>query len=161
MNEPVVFRRAREIMREVLMAADDVPRGPRRPPARLRVRHPVRKAAIGTGLVAYSWVAAGTVPFTRDALLVVLLPGIALAALAYGRPPERIPPPDHMDVAGFSYWAICIAALFEWEASAFRDNALWWHPSLTDLIDPMLGARPVKTAAILIWLLTGWALVRR
>ncbi len=64
-------------------------------------------------------------------------------------------------MAGFSYWAICAIALLEWEASAFRDNALWWHPSLTDLIDPMLGARPVKAAAIAVWLLAGWALVRR
>ena len=90
--------------------------------------------------MAYSWIAAGTVPFTRNALLIVLAPGLILGAIAYGRPPERIPPPDRMDVAGFSYWAVCVVALFEWEAFAFRDNALWWHPSLTELIDPMLGA---------------------
>jgi hypothetical protein len=149
----------------VLVAADDAQRRPRRP-ARARaplarIRHPVAKAVILAVLVAYSWFAAGTVPFTRNALLIVLAPGLVLAVIAYGRPPERIPPPDRMDVAGFSYWAICIIALFEWEASAFRDNALWWHPSLTDLIDPMLGPHPVKAAAILIWLVSGWALVRR
>jgi len=113
------------------------------------------------GLVAYSWTAAAAVPFTRNAVLVVLLPGAVVAVAAYGRPPERIPPPDSMDVAGFSYWAIGITALFEWEAAAFRDNSLWWHPALTTLIDPMLGARPVKAAGILLWLLTGRALVRR
>jgi hypothetical protein len=145
----------------VLMAAEEVRRRPDGLRARARVRHPVRTAAAGAGLLAYSWIAAGTAPFTRNALLVVLIPGVVLAVIAYGRPPERIPPPEHMDVAGFSYWAICIAALFEWEASAFRDDARWWHPALTTLIDPMLGARPVKAAAILIWLLTGWALVRR
>jgi hypothetical protein len=155
-----------EIMKGgVLMAADDAARRPRRPAGRrapwARVRHPVPKAVVLAALVAYSWIAAGTVPFTRNALLIVLAPGIVLAAIAYGRPPERIPPPERIDVAGFSYWAVCIIALFEWEASAFRDNALWWHPSLTDLIDPMLGARPVKAVAILIWLLCGWALVRR
>jgi hypothetical protein len=146
------------------MAADDAPRRPRRPARErapwARVRHPVPKAIILAVLVGYSWIAAGTVPFTRNALLIVLAPGLVLAVIAYGRPPERIPPPKHMDVAGFSYWAICIAALFEWEASAFRDNA-WWHPSLTDLINPMLGPHPVKAAAILIWLVSGWALVRR
>jgi hypothetical protein len=101
------------------------------------------------------------VPFTRNALLVVLLPGAVLAAIGFGRPPRRVPAPDRLDVAGVSYWAICITALFEWEAAAFRDNASWWHPSLTLLIDPMLEARPVKTAGILTWLLSGWALVRR
>ncbi|HTV98747.1 MAG TPA: hypothetical protein VMF87_00490 [Streptosporangiaceae bacterium] len=147
------------------MATDGAPRRPRRPPGArpplARIRHPVAKTVILAVLVAYSWFAAGTVPFTRNALLIVLVPGLVLAVIAYGRPPERIPPPDRMDVAGFSYWAICIIALFEWEASAFRDNALWWHPSLTDLIDPMLGPHPVKAAAILIWLVSGWALVRR
>jgi hypothetical protein len=156
----------------VLMAADDAPRRPqpqgggRAPWANMRapwahIRHPVAKAVILAGVVAYSWFAAGTAPFTMSALVIVLVPGLVLAVIAYGRPPERIPAPDRMDVAGFSYWAICIIALFEWEASAFRDNALWWHPSLTDLINPMLGPHPVKAAAILIWLVSGWALVRR
>jgi len=149
------------------MAADDVPRWPDRPPGRIRVRvrargrPPGRKVLIGAGLVAYSWIAAGTVPFTRNALLAVLLPGAVVAALAYGRPARRIPSPERIDVAGFSYWAVCIIALVEWEAAAFRDNSLWWHPSLTALIDPMLDVRPVKAAGILVWLLSGWALVRR
>ena len=34
-------------------------------------------------------------------------------------------------------------------------------PVVTALIEPALGVRPVKAAAILIWLLSGWALVRR
>jgi hypothetical protein len=149
------------------MAADDAPPWPDGPPGRLRARvraggrPPARKIVIGAGLVAYSWIAASTVPFTRNALLVVLLPGAVVATLAYGRPVLRIPPPDRVDVAGFSYWAVCITALFEWEAAAFRDNSLWWHPSLTALIDPMLDVRPVKAAGILVWLLGGWALVRR
>jgi hypothetical protein len=149
------------------MAADDVPRCPERRPGLLRIPvrgragRPVRKVVIGAGLAAYSWVAASTVPFTRNALLVVLLPGAVVAVLAYGRPVRRIPAPDRVDVTGCSYWAVCVIALFEWEAAAFRDNSLWWHPSLTALIDPVLGVHPVKAAAILIWLLSGWALVRR
>jgi hypothetical protein len=79
------------------MAADDAPRRPDGPPGRLRARvraggrPPVRKIVIGAGLVAYSWIAASTVPFTRNALLVVLLPGAVVATLAYGRPVRRIP----------------------------------------------------------------------
>jgi hypothetical protein len=89
------------------MAAHDAPGPPRRlagPPAPwTRLRHPVPKAVIVAVLAAYSWIAAGTVPFTRNALLIVLAPGLVLAAIACGRPPERIPPPGRMDVAGFSY----------------------------------------------------------
>jgi hypothetical protein len=147
------------------MAADDVRRLPgyrgdlsRLPdPGRRRIR----TAVIGTGLVTYSWMVGGTTPFSTKALLSVLLPGAVIGGLAYGRSPERIPPPDSLDVTGFSYWMICLAALFEWEASAFRDNSLWWHPSLTNLVNPLIAPHPVKSAAVLAWLLAGWALVKR
>ena len=46
-----------------------------------------------------------------------------------------------------SYWMICLAAFFEWEASAWRDNSWPWHPSFTNLIDPLLDPHLVKTAA--------------
>jgi hypothetical protein len=146
------------------MAADDVPRGPDpqpQEPSRRRLSPVATKAVIGAGLIAYSWFAASTVPFTRNALLIVLLPGGVLGVIAFARPPKRIPAPDRLDVTGFSYWAIAVTALFEWEASAFKDGAQWWHPALTTLIDPALGTRPVKAAGILIWLLAGWALIRR
>ena len=132
----------------------------REPSRRLR-NSVLRKAAVGAGLIAFSWFAAGTVPFTMYALLIVLVPGAVLLGIAYIRPPRRIPPPERLDVAGFSYWAIAVGALLEWEASAFKDGAPSWHPALTTLIDPVLGTRPVKAAGILIWLLAGWALVRR
>lgn len=150
------------------MAADDVsgpprrlgrgPGGPLLSPGGARL---ARRLAIGAGLAAYSWVAASAAEFSTAALIGVLLPGAVLAIVARWRPPARIPPPDRLDVAGFSYWAICVAVLFEWEASAFKDDSHWWHPSLTELIDPLIAPHPLKSAAFLIWLLAGWALVRR
>jgi hypothetical protein len=149
------------------MAADDVSRpqghpgrGPEAPrlPAGGRL---ARKLVIGSALAAYSWAAASTAAFTTGALLIVLLPGAVIAVIAVWRPAARIPSPGRMDLTGFSYWAICVAALFEWEASAFKDNSASWHPALTDLINPLIAPHPLKSAAILIWLLAGWALVRR
>jgi hypothetical protein len=129
--------------------------------ARLPVgARPARNAVIGIGLISYAWILAGTAPFSTKALLGVLLPGAVLGGIAYGRPPERIPPPLSVDATGFSYWIICVALLFEWEASAVRENSAW-HPSLTDLINPLLAPHPVKCAAIVVWLLAGWALVKR
>jgi hypothetical protein len=122
---------------------------------------PARNAVIGVGLISYAWILAGTAPFTMKALLGVLLPGAVLGGIAFGRPPERVPAPESVDLAGLSYWIICIALLFEWEASAVRDSSGPAHPSLTDLINPLLGPHPVKCAAIVIWLLGGWALVKR
>ena len=44
---------------------------------------------------------------------------------------------------------------------AFRDRSVPWHPSLTGLIDPLIQPHPVRGAAFLVWLLAGWALVKR
>ena len=120
-----------------------------------------QSAIVGAAVLGYAWLLGGTAPFSTKALLGVLLPGAALGVIAYERPPERIPAPESVDVAGFSYWLICIALLFEWEASAVRDYSPTWHPSLTDLINPLIAPHPIRTAAIVIWLLAGWALARR
>jgi hypothetical protein len=124
-------------------------------------QRPALGALAVLGLAGYAWFASGLPAFSGRALAGVLVPGAALGLIAYGRPPERIPAPDRLDLTGFSYWAICVALLLEWEASAFRDNSLPWHPSLTGLIDPLIQPHPVRGAAFLVWLLAGWALVRR
>ena len=49
-------------------------------------------------------------PDSGRALVGVLIPGAAIGLIAYGRPPERIPAPERIDLTGFSYWAICVAA---------------------------------------------------
>jgi hypothetical protein len=115
---------------------------------------------VGAAVVGYAWLLAGTAPFSTKALLGVLLPGAMLGVVTFARPPERIAPPASVDVAGLSYWVICIALLFEWEASAVRNGSAS-HPSLTDLVNPLIAPHPVKTAAIVAWLLAGWALVKR
>lgn len=135
--------------------------GPRPPRWRHRGGRRARAALVLTALAVYAWIDASAAPFTATALLGVLVPGTVLGAVAYRRPPERIPPPQELDMLGMSYWMICVVALFEWEASAFRDNSLAWHPSLTNLIDPLIAPHVVKSAAILVWMLVGWGLVRR
>jgi hypothetical protein len=122
--------------------------------------HPLRALLIGGVLIGYAWIDAAVAPLTTTALIGVLIPGAVLGAIAC-RPPVRIPPPEELDIGGISYWIICLVALFEWEASAFRDNSLSWHPSLTNLINPVLGPHVMKSAAILVWLAAGWGLVKR
>jgi len=122
---------------------------------------PARDTLIVLALAGYAWVASAAAPFSGRALVSVLIPGAALGLIAGRRAPERIPAPDRLDVTGFSYWAICVAATLEWEASAFRSGSHPWHPSLTELIDPLIQPHPVRSGAFLLWLLAGWALVRR
>lgn len=122
---------------------------------------PALKLLVGGIVVAYAWVASASAPFSTRALIGVLIPGALLGVIAYGRPPDRIPPPESIDVGGFSYWVVALALLFEWEASAFRAGATWWHPTLTDLVNPLLTPHPVRSAAFVIWLAAGWGLVKR
>src|SRR5690349_13602412 len=149
------------------MASNGTPAGPghpRRWPGLAWPRRPAHAALavlIAAGLAVYAWVTAAAAPFSRGALVGVAIPGAVLGAIAVMRPPERIPPPDELNVTGMSYWMICLAAFFEWEASAWRDSSWPWHPSFTNLIDPLMGPHLVKSAAVLVWLLAGWALVRR
>jgi hypothetical protein len=134
-------------------------RDPRRPRALRRLT--AWKVLVGTGLVVYCWFAAEAAPFTTKSLLTVLVPGAVLGAIAYGHPPERIPPPERLDILGFSYWILALGLLFEWEASSVRASSHWYHPSLTDLVNPIIHPHPLRSAAMLIWLLVGWGLVKR
>lgn len=150
------------------MTTDDTPhrrgtlaRWPGVPRWPLRTEHRVRDTALFAALAAYAWVLAGMAPFTLKSLVAVLIPGAVLGVIAYGKPPERIAAPEELDLAGMSYWLICVAALLEWEASAFADNSRPWHPSLTDLINPLIDPHLIKSVAIMVWLMAGWALVRR
>jgi hypothetical protein len=125
-------------------------------------RRPSRqRLALSLVLFGYAWLAASTRPFTFMSLLVVLLPGAVVAGVAIWGPPDRIEAPDRLDIAGFSWWLVIVAVLFEWEAAGFRDNSPWWHPSLTELVDPIIAPYPLRSIAFFLWLITGWALVRR
>lgn len=140
---------------------DHLGRDPGLSPWPARRKNRLRTAVIGVALAGYAWAAGATEPFSTTSLMFVLIPGVVLAAIAVAWPPQRIPPPEKLDITGMFYWVIAVAALFEWEASAWKDDSLPWHPSLTDLINPLLGPHIVKSAAILLWILVGWALVRR
>jgi hypothetical protein len=120
-----------------------------------------QRLALSAVLFGYAWLAATTRPFTFMSLLVVLLPGAVVAGVAIWGPPDRIEAPDRLDLAGFSWWLVIVAVLFEWEAAGFRDNSPWWHPSLTELVNPIIAPYPLRSIAFFLWLITGWALVRR
>lgn len=124
-------------------------------------KHPVRTAVAGAGVAGYSWVAGGIASFTTAATVAVAVPWVALAVIAFRWPPEKIPPPERLDIAGASYWAVAAMMFFEWEAAGFRDGSQWWHPTLSVVAGPLLDYHAVKSAAFAAWLLAGWGLIRR
>src|SRR5215469_7779981 len=141
--------------------ADRAPSATRLPMLSVLGSRRARQLLIAAIVVGYAWFAGGSAPFTNRALISVLIPGAVLGAIAYGRPPQRVQAPESIDVTGFSYWIVALALLFEWEASSFRDGSPRWHPSLTELINPILTPHSIKSAAFVVWLLAGWGLVKR
>ncbi len=124
-------------------------------------KHPVRTAIVGAGVAGYSWLAGGIASFTAAATITVAVPWVVLAVIAFRWPPERIPPPERLDISGASYWALAAIMFFEWEASGFRDGSQWWHPTLSVVAGPLFDYHAVKSAAFATWLLAGWGLIRR
>ncbi|SRR5216683_1340313 len=121
----------------------------------------VRRTLTGAALASCSWIAGAAAPFSLTALVSVLVPGVVLGAIACRWPPERIPAPARLDITGVSYWAICLIALFEWEAASYQSGSRPWHPTLSLVVGPVLQPHAVRSAAFLGWLLLGWGLVRR
>lgn len=124
-------------------------------------KHPVRTGIVGAGVAGYSWLAGGIASFTTAATVAVAVPWVALAVIAFRWPPERIPPPERLDITGASYWAVAAMMFFEWEAAGFRDGSQWWHPTLSVVTGPLLDYHVVKSTAFAAWLLAGWGLIRR
>jgi hypothetical protein len=131
-------------------------------PERTQSRRGARIALVGTGVAGYSWLAGMLAPFTASSLISVLIPIVGLGAVAYRRPPKRIPPPRRLDVTGVSYWAIAVLMFFEWEAAGYRDGSHWWHPTLSIVLAPwLLHYHLLKSAVFAAWLMVGWGLVKR
>lgn len=117
---------------------------------------------------AYAAWASSTSPFTVPADVAVSVPGAAfLAAFVLQRrrpewPWRRLPrasPPREGGVAG---WLAVIALLVGVElASYFHGGPRASYPTLSSAGDALFRWRPARAAGWLVWLGTGWFLVRR
>lgn len=124
-------------------------------------RSAVRGIAAFLTLGVVVWTAGTFHSFTWQAATSVLLAGIVMAVAALSEP--RTPPmaPAELRPRGVTYWLICTFAFFEWEVAAAVDGAAGNHPTLSQLLDPVLDTHPGRSAAYLLWLYAGWGLVRR
>lgn len=119
--------------------------------------------AVGAGLAAYAWFAAGLAPFTAPALAAVV--GGGLAAMVYGM--RRLPPragrpgPGTGTAAGLVAWVVLVVALAAWEVAAWAQHPRVDHPTLSSLANDALGPRPVRAAALAGWLVASARLARR
>jgi hypothetical protein len=109
-------------------------------------------------LVGYAVLAAFSRPLTLPAAAAVVLPAVALILLAAHRTP---PPRVALTRRHVAPWAVLVALLAAWEATA----ALWGndaaHPTLSLLLDPVTATYPGRLAGWLAWLGAGRWLVTR
>lgn len=109
-------------------------------------------------LVGYALLAAMCRPLTLPAAVAVLLPGVALLVLRARRPTR---PAAGVPRAAVMPWVALAAAGAAWElvAAAWGNDAD--HPTLSLLLDPVLGTYPGRLVAYLGWLAAGRWLVTR
>jgi hypothetical protein len=118
----------------------------------------LRVAGGDVALISYAALAGLCRPLTLPAAVAVAVAAIALVApAAHRRPPPRVA----LGRRHVAPWAVLMALLATWEATA----ALWGnndaHPTLSLLLDPVLATYPGRVAGWLAWLGVGRWLVTR
>ena len=111
--------------------------------------------AVGT-FGRYSW----------PATVVIILPGVAVLALAWRGPLPGAPTLTRPDQRGAWLWAGVFVALALWELAALLlqpslTTDSYAHPTISVLSDPALASHPGRTAIMVVWLAFGWFLVQR
>lgn len=127
--------------------------------------------AVGIGVVAYAVLAALTRPLTRAAEAACALPAFLALVLACRPPavpaamsdPARAGRPLRRTAIA---WLGLLALGASWELTAWLQQPAYNipsydHPTISVLLDPLTESGPVRLAAWLGWLWTGWRLVRR
>jgi hypothetical protein len=124
-------------------------------------------ACLVAGAAGYSWIAAGTTPFSAPADFVTALPlGVALLLAAWGVRERRRTPPDMVaaERSGRLWpWAALVAGVAALELMAYflgLGGMRHAYPTTSSLYDQVANVRPVKAFLVFGWLAIGWALVR-
>lgn len=93
--------------------------------------------------------------------------GIALMPIVWPQPgpSASAPPPDSVRRAAIAWSAIAVAGA-SWEIGSYflsvpSPEAEFEHPPLSDLIDPLVASPFTRLALIALWLIGGYALIRR
>ncbi|HEV2377216.1 MAG TPA: hypothetical protein VGS19_34270 [Streptosporangiaceae bacterium] len=113
--------------------------------------------AVSVGLLKrYSWPA--TISVTAVAAVAVLAAWVVSAG--------STDPPKKLGWVGVSAWTAVLVGAAGWELTAlFLQPALttnsYAHPTLSNLMDPVLASVPGRASVLFAWLALGWYLARR
>lgn len=112
-------------------------------------------------VVVYCWIAGGFESFTWQASVAVLVPGLTIFALGISRPPDQRPVPRRIGRRGAAYWAVPLLSFCVLEIVDDLLGSTYEHPTLSILMDPVFDAHVWRSIGYLLWIVVGWALVKR
>jgi hypothetical protein len=122
--------------------------------------------ALVIGGLLYSVAAGGLARFSWPAMVAVAVPGVVGVASAWHAAPG--PPAEAAPIrrGGAAGWAAVFVALGLWELGAWLlqpslTTGSPAHPTISILLDPLLGSHPGRSVGFAAWLALGWFLVRR
>lgn len=119
---------------------------------------PGRAAVPAAGLAGFAWWATGLPPFTARAYVVVV--GAGAAAMAWGSR-QRRPPVGEWSAGGLLVWLGLALTLGAIQLQAYFQHPRFEHPTLSSLVNTALDPRPVRAAALALWLVVAARLARR
>lgn len=112
-------------------------------------------------VVLYCWLAGTFASFTWQSTAAVLIPGITIFALGIARPPDRRPRPAPIGITGAVAWSIPLLTFCVLEIVDDLLGSTHAHPTLSILMDPVLNVHVWRSMGYFVWIIVGWALVKR
>jgi hypothetical protein len=114
----------------------------------------------------YAVVAGRLARFSWPAVVAVAGPGLAGMLHAWRTPRRPSVEPAPIRAGGAAAWSAVFVALALWELSALLlqpaltiDSPA--HPTISVLLDPVLGSPPGRSVGFAVWLALGWFLARQ
>jgi hypothetical protein len=110
--------------------------------------------------------AGGLARFTWPVMVAVVVPGIVGVMSAWYAAPRPSAEAAPIQAGGAAAWAAVFVALALWELGTWLLQPTLTtgspaHPTISVLLDPLLGSSPGRSVGFAAWLALGWFLVRR
>ncbi|MGI8696809.1 MAG: hypothetical protein ACR2JQ_09180 [Mycobacteriales bacterium] len=114
------------------------------------------------GLAAmYSWLVGGLKAFSPTANLVIVGTGAVFLTIGAFRPPPKVPPPARLGRRGVVAWSVLLGVFAVQEVINDILGSTHAHPTLSVLMDPVLGGHLAKSVAVFVWIAFGGEMLRR
>lgn len=124
-----------------------MPAVPRLQPASL-----IPVAVAGAGV--YAWWAVGLTPFSGEATVAVVVPGLVAMVIGARQRRPRM-------AAGVGWWGALLGLVVAWQLAAFVQHPRSEHPTLSSLTNALLDSHAARAVAFVLWLVAARELARR